>query len=77
MADEPENRRSPSPSRRPVTGADAAGAGFLMLAVNLVCAGIGAGIGALIGAVVPFALIGFAVGFGLGIRVIIRRFNAL
>ena len=46
-----------------MTGADAAGAGFLMLAVNVVCAGIGAGIGALIGAVVPFALIGFAVGF--------------
>lgn len=60
-----------------VTGADAAGAGFLMIAVNVVCAAIGAGIGFLVGAVVPFALLGFAIGFGLAIRVVIKRFGAL
>ena len=58
------------------TAADAAGAGLLMLAVNLVCAGIGAGLGALVGALVPGLLVGFGVGFGLGIRVIIKRFRA-
>jgi len=58
------------------TAGDAAGAGLLMLAVNLVCMGIGAGLGALVGALVPGVLIGFAVGFGLGIRVVAKRFRA-
>ena len=61
----------------PVTGRDAAGAGFLMLAVNLVCAGIGAGIGAAIGALVPCLVAGFLIGFGVGIRVVAKRFGAL
>jgi hypothetical protein len=70
----PGEPRKPEP-RRAVTGADAAGAGALMLATNAVCAGIGAAIGALVGAFVPLLLVGFAVGFGLGIRVVIRRFS--
>jgi len=64
-------------TRPPVTGRDAAGAGALMLAVNLLCAGVGAGLGALVGATVPLALAGFGVGFFLGIGVVARRFHDL
>jgi hypothetical protein len=60
-----------------VTGRDAAGAGFLLLAVNAVCAGIGAGVGALIGALVPLLITGVLVGFGLGIAAVIQRFRYL
>jgi len=63
--------------RPPFTGRDAAGAGALMLSVNLMCAGAGAGVGALVGAVVPLALAGFFVGFFLGIAVVAKRFRHL
>jgi hypothetical protein len=63
--------------RQPVTGRDAAGAGFLLLAVNAVCAGIGAGIGVLVGAVVPLFIVGFFIGFGVGLWVVIKRFQNL
>lgn len=63
-------------NRSRFTGRDAAGAGMLLLAVNLTCAAIGAGLGALIGAVVPLLLAGFFIGFGVGIAVVIRRFSA-
>jgi hypothetical protein len=62
-------------TRRPVTGRDVAGAGALMLSVNLICAGIGAGIGALIGAAVALGVAGFLVGFLVGIRVVANRFH--
>ena len=67
----------PDPGRqsKPFTGADAAAAGMLMLATNLVFAGIGAGIGALVGALLPLLLVGFFIGFGAGIAVVIRRFT--
>lgn len=64
-------------SRPPLTGRDAAGAGALLLAVNLICTGVGAGIGALAGAVVPLLLTGFFIGFVLGIVVVINRFRDL
>jgi hypothetical protein len=64
-------------SRPPVSGRDAAGAGALMLSVNVLCAAIGAGIGALVNAVVPLLLVGFFIGFFLGIRVVARRFRGL
>lgn len=63
--------------RPPLTGSDAAGAGALMLAVNLLCAGAGAGLGALVGAVVPGLLIGFFVGFFVAIAVVAKRFRDL
>jgi hypothetical protein len=66
-----------NPSRPPVTGRDVAGAGALMLSVNLMCAGAGAAIGLLLGAVVPLAVVGFLIGFLVGIRVVIRRFHDL
>jgi hypothetical protein len=62
-------------SRPPVSGKDVAGAGALLLTVNLICAGIGAGLGALIHATVPLMLFGFFVGFFLGIYVVARRFR--
>jgi hypothetical protein len=64
-----------SSPRRPMTGRDVAGAGFLLLAVNLVCAGIGAGLGALVGALAPLLIAGFLIGFFVGIAVVIRRFR--
>jgi hypothetical protein len=64
-------------SFRPFTGRDAAGAGALLLSVNLSCAAIGAGIGALVGALVPPMLAGFFVGFFLGIYVVSRRFRGI
>ena len=66
-----------SEERRRFTASDAAGAGALMLAVNLLCAAIGAGLGALIGALVPLLLVGFCVGFILAIRVVVKRFGDL
>jgi hypothetical protein len=64
-------------SRRPASGRDAAGAGALLVAVNLGCVGVGAGIGAALGAVVPLALVGFGIGFFLGIGVVAKRFRNL
>jgi len=60
-----------------LNGKDVAGAGALLLSVNLVCAGIGAGLGALVGAVVPLFLAGFLVGFLAGIAVVVNRFRDL
>ncbi len=64
-------------AHRPLTGRDAAGAGALLLTVNLVCAGAGAGIGALIGALVPLLLVGFFIGFFAGIAFVAKRFRTL
>lgn len=64
-------------SRPPFPGRDAAGAGALLLSVNLICAGVGAAIGALVGALVPLLLVGFFIGFFLGIRVVANRFRGL
>jgi hypothetical protein len=58
-----------------MSGRDAAGAGMLLLAINLLCAGIGAGIGAAIGALVPLLIVGFFVGFFAGIAFVIRHFG--
>jgi hypothetical protein len=62
---------------KPITGRDAAGAGFLMLAVNAVCAGLGAALGAAVGALVPGLIAGFLIGLGVAIRVVIKRFGAV
>lgn len=64
-----------SNSRSPTRGRDVAGAGALLLSVNLLCTGVGAGIGALVGTRVPLLLAGFFVGFFLGIYVVARRFH--
>jgi hypothetical protein len=64
-------------SRPPFTGRDAAGAGALLLSVNLLCAGAGAAVGAAVGALIPLLLVGFFVGFFLGIYVVAKRFSNL
>jgi hypothetical protein len=66
-----------SSSRPPITGRDVAGAGCLMLSVNLLCAAIGAGVGALFGLAMPLAIAGFLVGFLVGIGVVIKRFSSI
>ena len=58
-----------------VTGRDAAGAGALMLVVNILCAAAGAGLGSLAGATVAGLIAGFCVGFFLAIRVVVKRFQ--
>lgn len=63
--------------RPPVSGRDVAGAGALLLGVNLACAGIGAGLGSLFGLTLPLMLLGFFIGFFLGIAVVARRFHDL
>jgi hypothetical protein len=62
-------------SRSPVTGRDVAGAGALMLSVNVMCAAVGFGVGALLGAAVPLAIAGFLIGFLVGLRVVAKRFG--
>jgi hypothetical protein len=63
--------------RPPVSGRDVAGAGALMLSVNLLCAAIGLGIGELVGAPVGLAVAGFLVGFLVGIRYVVNRFREI
>jgi hypothetical protein len=63
--------------RPPITGRDVAGAGVLLISVNLACAAVGAGIGALAGDVGLLAVAGFLVGFFVGIYVVSRRFREL
>lgn len=58
-----------------VTGRDAAGAGFLMLAANAICAGLGAALGAAVGALVAGLIVGFLIGLGVAVRVVIKRFG--
>jgi hypothetical protein len=60
-----------------ITGRDVAGAGFLLIATNIICAAIGAGIGALVGAVTPLLVAGILIGFGVGVAVVINRFKNL
>ncbi len=62
-------------SRPRFSGRDAAGAGALLLSVNLIGTAIGAGIGWLVGAVIPLALVGFFIGFFGGIAVVSKRFR--
>ena len=63
--------------RPPITGRDVAGAGFLMLAVNLVCAAAGAGLGALVNATAAGLIAGFLIGFLLAVALVRRRFGSL
>ena len=66
------------PDSRPrFTAADAAGAGALLLSVNLMCTAVGAGLGALVGAVVPLAVAGFLIGFIVGVWFVAKRFRHL
>jgi hypothetical protein len=52
-----------------------AGAGALLVATIVACAGIGLGLGALVGAPAPLAIAGGAVGVVGGFRVVYARFK--
>jgi hypothetical protein len=58
-------------------GRDAAGAGALLVATILACAGVGLGIGALIGAPAALGIAGGFVGVGGGFWIVYRRFRDL
>jgi membrane associated rhomboid family serine protease len=61
--------------RRPTTGADAAIAGTLLLAVIVLCGGALYGIGSLFGAGVALGIVGLIAGFPLGFLVVRDRFR--
>jgi hypothetical protein len=56
---------------------EAAGAGALLIATILACAGVGLGIGALIGAPAALGIAGGFVGVGVGFSLVYRRFRHL
>lgn len=61
--------------RRPTTGADAAIAGTLLIAVIVICAAVLYGVGSLFGAAVPLGIAGLVLGFPLGFLVVRDRFR--
>lgn len=68
-------RRSGNPPQR--QGPSPAGAGSLLLATILACAGVGLAIGLLVGAPALVALAGGFVGIGAGFWVVYDRFKHL
>jgi hypothetical protein len=54
-----------------------AGAGALLIASILACAGIGLGLGALVGVPVALAMAGGAVGLIVGFRLVYSRFKQI
>jgi hypothetical protein len=52
-------------------------AGYLLLSVVVLCAGIGAGIGALVGAVAPLLIVGVFLGFFAGLALVYSRYRTL
>jgi hypothetical protein len=64
-------------NRRPPTGADAATAGFLVIAAMLACAAAGFGLGALIGLAVPLGLLGLFAGLVVGFFLVYSRYRRI
>jgi hypothetical protein len=64
-------------NQRPPTGADAAAAGFMVIAAILVCAGIGFGLGSLVGLAVPLGLAGLFAGLVVGFRLVYARYRRI
>jgi hypothetical protein len=58
-------------------GRDAAGAGALLIATILACAGVGFGVGAVVGAPAALGIAGGFVGVGAGFWVVYRKFRDL
>ena len=56
-------------------GGSTAGAGALLIASIIGCAGLGLALGVLLGAVAPLAIAGGAVGVVVGFRIVYRRFK--
>jgi hypothetical protein len=64
-------------SARPPTGADAATAGWLLIAAMLVCAAVGFGLGSLFSLAVPLGLVGFFVGLVVGFFLVHARYRRI
>jgi hypothetical protein len=64
-------------NRRPPTGADAATAGFLVIAAILACAAAGFGLGSLIGLAVPLGLVGLFAGLVVGFFLVYSRYRRI
>ena len=64
-------------SRRPPTGADAATAGFVLIATMLTCAAAGLGLGSLIGLAVPLGLVGLFAGLVVGFFLVYSRYRRI
>jgi hypothetical protein len=64
-------------SQRPPSGADAATAGFLLIAAMLACAAVGFGLGSLFSAAVPLGLAGLFAGLVVGFRLVYSRYRRL
>jgi Putative F0F1-ATPase subunit Ca2+/Mg2+ transporter len=64
-------------NRRPQTGADAATAGFVLIASMLICAAAGFGLGSLFGAAVPLGLVGLFAGLVVGFLLVYSRYRRL
>jgi hypothetical protein len=62
-------------NRRPPTGADAATAGFLVIAAMLACAAAGFELGSLIGLAVPLGLVGLFAGLVVGFFLVYSRYR--
>jgi hypothetical protein len=68
---------SPPPRHTPRRGPSPAGAGTLLIATILACAGVGLAVGLLVGAPALVALAGGFVGIGVGFWVVYDRFKDL
>ena len=64
-------------NRRPPTGADAATAGFVLIATMLACAAAGFGLGSLIGLAVPLGLVGLFAGLVVGFFLVYSRYRRI
>jgi len=62
---------------RPPTGADAAAAGFMLIASILICGGIAFGLGSLAGIGVPLGLAGLFAGLVVGFLLVYSRYRRI
>jgi hypothetical protein len=64
-------------NRRPPTRADAATAGFILIASMLTTAAAGFGLGSLFGAAVPLGLAGLFAGLAVGFFLVYSRYRRI
>jgi hypothetical protein len=64
-------------NQRPPSGADAAAAGFMLIASILICAAAAFGIGSLLGLGVPFGLVGLFAGLVVGFLLVHARYRRI
>ncbi len=64
-------------NRRPSTGADAAAAGFMLIASILLCGAVAFGLGSLFGIGVPLGLVGFFAGLVVGFLLVHARYRRI